>query len=583
METKRNLLTVAAVMAVTGLPGKQTGGEVLYRCPRHEDAHPSLSINPAKNVWMCGPCSTSGNAWALAAWVSGHSADDKPAVSAWLRENGLLNGGAERKISAVYQYHDKDGNPVYEVVRFEPKDFRQRRSDGNGGYTWNLQGVERVLYNLPEVHAAEYVFVVEGEKDADQLSKLGLTATTNAGGCGKWCTEYSEALRGKYVTVIPDNDQPGRDHAAAMARSLFGKAASVKVLDLPGLPDKGDVSDWLQGQDPEDAAEELSRLSEAAQEWKPESRFKIGSAAQALKPQPDIEWVLRNFIGRRWVSIVCGEPGSKKTWALLDLVVCVASSEPWLSFSGPRTPVLWVDEESGEGRLLRRLGDAMRGHNAPADIPLHYVSLLGLNLTTEGGAQDLAELLEEVKPGLLVIDALSDIMLGGDENLVKDTQPIMHRLRQLAERHDCAVIVIHHVNKSGGYRGSSALKGAVDSLLLFESRPDSPIITVSCEKARDIIIPTFSAHAHFEIGSFRLAEADIGTTRTANLGPSERYVLRFLENGPATIRAIMDGADSCSPETARRAVYKLADAGRVRRADTGQSTGRGNEAKYEAV
>src|SRR5262249_4725641 len=108
--------------------------------------------------------------------------------------------------------------------------------------------VERVLYRLPELLAAApsvSVFVCEGEKDADALAGLGLVATTNPGGAGKWRWEYNEPLHGRVVVLLPDNDKAGRQHAEVVTRSLQGIATTVKVVALPGLPEKGDLSDWL--------------------------------------------------------------------------------------------------------------------------------------------------------------------------------------------------------------------------------------------------------------------------------------------------------------------------------------------------
>jgi hypothetical protein len=126
------------------------------------------------------------------------------------------------------------------------KTFRQHRSDGRGGWLPSMDGAELVLYRLPEVSESDgVVWVVEGEKDADALAKLGLVATTNVGGAGKWQQSYGDALRGRDVVVLPDNDEPGDKHAALVVRSLAGIAARVGVVKLPGLPGKGDVSDWL--------------------------------------------------------------------------------------------------------------------------------------------------------------------------------------------------------------------------------------------------------------------------------------------------------------------------------------------------
>ncbi len=118
------------------------------------------------------------------------------------------------------------------VVRpAKPKDFWQRRPDGKGGWINNLQGVRRVLYRLPDVKSAQTVCVAEGEKDADNLAKLGFVATTNPLGAGKWRDAYSETLRGKDVIVfgdVGDDDGAGEKHTQQRIESLSGKAKSIK-------------------------------------------------------------------------------------------------------------------------------------------------------------------------------------------------------------------------------------------------------------------------------------------------------------------------------------------------------------------
>ena len=160
-------------------------------------------------------------------------------------------------------------------MRYEPKDFRQRRPDGKGGWVWNVSGVDLVLYRLPELiatHARKWVIVCEGEKDADLLWKLGFVATTNAMGAGKWDANYTEALFGRRVAILPDNDDPGWKHALRVASELHGSATEVRIIELPGLgertPKHGkDITDWLEdGHD----AEELKALIRASSNWEPE-------------------------------------------------------------------------------------------------------------------------------------------------------------------------------------------------------------------------------------------------------------------------------------------------------------------------
>ena len=154
------------------------------------------------------------------------------------------------KIAATYDYRDEAGDLLFQVCRMDPKSFRQRRPDATapGGWAWSVKNVRPVPYLLPgivEAPAEAAVYVVEGEKDAEALARLGLTATCNAGGAMKWRPELSQHLAGRHVVILPDNDLAGELHAGNVAASVFGVAASVRIVTLPGLPAKGDVSDWL--------------------------------------------------------------------------------------------------------------------------------------------------------------------------------------------------------------------------------------------------------------------------------------------------------------------------------------------------
>lgn len=185
----------------------------------------------------------------------------------------------------TYDYLDANGELRFQVLRYktrpdEKKSFRQRRPDGKGGWIWNLKGVDRVLYRLPEVIKAveigETVFNSEGEKDCDNLAAHGLTATTCSQGAGKWRDSYSDALKGAHVAILPNNDNPGRKHAEQVAQSLKGKAASVKIVTLPGLEPKGDISDWLDAGHTKD---ELLELVEGTPEYELPMQKDASSAA----------------------------------------------------------------------------------------------------------------------------------------------------------------------------------------------------------------------------------------------------------------------------------------------------------------
>jgi Protein of unknown function (DUF3631) len=200
------------------------------------------------------------------------------------------NGKDTRKVVAAhYDYMDESGAVLFQVVRFEPKTFRQRKPDGNGKWTWKLADVRRVLFRLPEliegIAADHPVFIVEGEKDVLALNKLGIIATTNPGGAGKWRCEFSEVLRGADVILIPDNDDAGWEHVNQIGAQLCGQAARLRVLVLPNLPPKGDFSDWASSGG---TREQLDELVAQAPDWKSPQATTIPDKAKATASEDEL-------------------------------------------------------------------------------------------------------------------------------------------------------------------------------------------------------------------------------------------------------------------------------------------------------
>lgn len=183
----------------------------------------------------------------------------------WLKREGYVD---DDTTEATFDYRDEAGRVVYQVVRTAGKKFRQRRPDAKGGWINNIRGVKRILYRLPELLGAaasgSAVYVPEGEKHCDALAALGLRATTNPGGAGKWVADYSAYLRDQDVVVLPDCDDVGRKHADQVAASLQGVAKRVRILALPDLKHKGDVVDWLRAGG---TATRLEELAAAAPDW----------------------------------------------------------------------------------------------------------------------------------------------------------------------------------------------------------------------------------------------------------------------------------------------------------------------------
>lgn len=237
------------------------------RCPCHKDDKASLSVSESLDGIVLVKCFAGCEFKDIIAALGIDAKDLFPPKQRTSKPKNT------KKIVATYDYLDESGSLLFQKLRYEPKDFRIRRPDGAGNWKWGLSDCRRVLYHLPELIQAvkngEMVFIVEGEKDADNLKKLGLTATTNFDGAGKWNKEYNQFLSGAKVAILPDNDEPGQEHAQLVARSLSGIASSIKILNLPNLPEKGDVSDWLEVGG---TKEQLLSFIEECNEWKPEKQ-----------------------------------------------------------------------------------------------------------------------------------------------------------------------------------------------------------------------------------------------------------------------------------------------------------------------
>jgi predicted P-loop ATPase len=237
---------------------REAGRQYKCTCPGHDDGTESLSVTEAKGGKVLVHCFAGCKPEAIIAKLGLTMADLMPPTVA---------KQASKRVVATYDYRDEKGALLYQAVRYEPKAFSQRRPDGKGNWIWNMKGVQRVPYRLTSLLAwpsSEWVFIPEGEKDCDALDKLGLVATCNVGGAGKWGSELNKWLEGKRVCILPDNDAPGREHAHKVAAQLMGKVTQVRIVEPPGLPAKGDISDWIAAGG---TAEQLLELVEAAPDY----------------------------------------------------------------------------------------------------------------------------------------------------------------------------------------------------------------------------------------------------------------------------------------------------------------------------
>jgi 5S rRNA maturation endonuclease (ribonuclease M5) len=274
MKTREQILRenpLDAYLASRGIKLIGAGSERKCKCPLHKDKSPSMSVNLKMQVWTCYAGCGGGSVLDLMSRLEGVSVGelmkrlgDEPEKQRPQTERNepkvpiLMEATVRPKLVKTYNYTTATRELVYQACRLEPKGFRQRRPNPNHNATakagadnpawlWNMEGVERVLYQLPIVLKTKTpIWVTEGEKDADNLTQCGCIATCNVGGAGKWMDAYSENLKNREVILCGDNDKAGVEHMKEVLESLAGKAKVVRVVKVPS-PAK-DISEWLESQ-----------------------------------------------------------------------------------------------------------------------------------------------------------------------------------------------------------------------------------------------------------------------------------------------------------------------------------------------
>jgi 5S rRNA maturation endonuclease (ribonuclease M5) len=371
---------------------------------------------------------------------------------------GCLSGGAasfrtrtEPRIVATYDYQDEQGKLLFQTVRFEPKDFRQRRPDGNGGWIWGLEGIEPVLFRLPEttkdIREGLPVFLCEGEKDVLALVQHGLAATCNPMGAKKWRDSYSETLLGADVIIIADKDQAGREHAQLVVSRIYAGTKCVRVIELPDVNRKSvkDAADYFEaGGD----VDQLIFLANHAPEWRPEPliQFKSPLELKNFVPPPDIILVGDCHITQGTVFVIGGPPGVGKSRALVALGVAGATKGEW--FGSPvhrRFKTMIVQTENGQFRLSKEFSEL------DCEALENYVRICtpppyGLCFKREDFRKQLADAIGEFKPDIVGFDPWNAAAREQDSKEYLDT---FDALKSVLPRGDDAPVlgIVAHTRK----------------------------------------------------------------------------------------------------------------------------------------
>jgi hypothetical protein len=325
-----------------------------------------------------------------------------------------------------------------------------------------------------------------------------------------------------------------------------------------------------KGFEPESVSADILMKEQEHRSITDKPRFIFQTSKDAMKPRPPIEWIVENFMVKAGLCMVTGDAGSGKTWTALDMGVSIAEGQPWLGRAVIQGAVLVIDEESGDHRLATRLTKILRGHNGSESTPLYYTTMQGADIRDALDMYEIEKFITEKKIKFVIIDALMDVILGADENSVKDVMPAFAQLKQMIERTGCSVLVIHHNDKAGkGYRGSTAIKGAVDLLFEVDKAEKSDCIKIKTVKVRDAEPVDFKAKMLFGDTTFRMETDDGPAGDKMSLTKGERFVLEYLSEHGISLKIDIEaeGKRLGFPRSAHDAIYSLQKKGYIGRAN----------------
>jgi hypothetical protein len=418
--------------------------------------------------------------------INSHNGGDWQAAKDELRDRGILpplsRDAPRSRETGHYEYVDGDGTVLYRTVRVEKpggKEFIAQRPDGRGGWIAGIKGVERVPYRLPNLLAApldSVVFVAEGERKADTLAAWGFTATAVAFGAnGGWKDAFGPYFRGSTVAILPDNDEPGRDFAEKVRASVASHGGKAFFVELPGLPEKGDVVDWKAAGG---TAEELKRLTAAAQiaPNKPETP----KNALPLEWCEDIGpllvglWLIKQFLPAEGLALIYGHSGSGKTFLALDIAMHVALGWEWCGRKVKQGAVVYVGAEGQTG--LRNRIAAFKQHHGIDEAP---IALIPCPIDLQAPDADTGRLIDAIetvqdrygRAALIIVDTISKTFGSGKEN-TDDMATYVANLQRVQSEFRTCVLAVHHrplASDSTEPRGHGSLKAGVDSVVLVEA------------------------------------------------------------------------------------------------------------------
>ena len=353
---------------------------------------------------------------------------------------------------AEFIYRDLKGAPYLRVDKYVTaqgdKAFPQYRFE-NGQWVKRGKNGSSIPFRLPELLAAppgSTIDIGEGEKDALNLATLGLIATTNPGGAGKWAPELNKWFTGfARANIYEDNDAPGHKHAAAVAAALCAIIPDIRIVKFRELPEHGDVSDWLK--DGHTLAELHARADQAP-------KFNVLASVNAADVEiEDYDWVWPGRFALKKIGLIVGLPDEGKGLVFSDIAARITRGDLWPCGEGqaPLGNIIMLSaEDDVSDTIVPRLLAAGADHKR-----IEIISMM-----REAGTERMFSLISDlnalrqkiIEIGnvlMIMIDPITAYLGVGkvDSFRATDVRAILSPLKALAEELRVAIIGIMHFNK----------------------------------------------------------------------------------------------------------------------------------------
>jgi len=556
-----------AALRQHGFTYRQQGRGYRAQCPCHQGGNHNLAINEGAEGKLLLQCKSHHCAFGDIMASLGLKREEPPAGP-----NGTHYGPPDRE----YPYRDEQGRILFYIGRFPGKKFLAYQRDAMGGMLWSTKGLRRPLFGLPELLQSkpkDLIAIPEGEKDALALAALGIISTTNPHGAGSWRDEHTAWLKqhlpDRQFAIIADFDpvgkdgkRPGEEHARSVFASLTGAGLRAHRVNLPGLLEGQDVSDWIAGRSEAEVKQAL---------LPPRRTWVIGAEHLMSKEFPPMRWAVPEMIGEGLTILAGGTKAGKSYLALSAAVAVAAGGRLFGKITTQKGSVLYLALEDSERRLKDRMQDVLQGEKAPPGLDLAIEwPMLG-----DGFEESVAEWLEvHADARLIILDVLQKVRPPRARNSepYDDDYRVTAMLQRLALPRRVALLALHHTRKMAAddpfdlISGSAGMTAAADGLMVLMRQRDQPEATLHFI-GRDVSAQAWSLRWDSDLRSWAM----LGDAALHQVSQQRAAIMKLMRDmnedlGPKEIAEVL----GASYGAIRRLVVKMVEDGELVRTTRGK-------------